>query len=161
MNPPRYAAPMRRASVPALCLACLLTGGVFEDQADVERCIEGISHTLEELDPSLKNMASYLVHNYGHQSEVIVARYCTREGTPQERLALSELDFTLDHEAVFTLLDFFERRTGRLFFDIHSIAGVREAVTRRMQERLDWSDVERDQQVEALDLAIHRASHFD
>ena len=139
----------------------LLTGGVFEDQAEVETYIESLGRTLEELDPSLKNMASYLVHNYGHQSDVIVARYCTREGTPQERLALSELDFTLDHEAVFTLLDFFERRTGRLFFDIHSIAQVRECVTRRMEERLEWSNEERERQVEALDLAIHRASHFE
>jgi len=139
----------------------LLTGGVFKDQADVERYIETITHTLEGLDPSLKDRASYLVHNYGHQTDVIVARYCSRKGTPQERLALSELDFTLDHEAVFTLLDFFERRTGRLYFDIRSIAEVRDAVTERMRERLEWSDEQRDEQIRQLDRAIRRASQFE
>ena len=138
----------------------LLTGGVFEDQADVERYIEGLANTLQELDPGLRKMAPYLVHNYGHQSDVIIARYCTRQGTPQERMALSELDFTLDHEAVYTLLDFFERRTGRLYFDIHSIADVRDAVTDRMQERLGWDDEERARQVEELHLAVERASYF-
>ncbi|MDX1679347.1 MAG: glycerol-3-phosphate dehydrogenase/oxidase [Akkermansiaceae bacterium] len=137
-----------------------LTGGAFENQAEVERYTEATARTLEELDPSLKARAGYLVHNYGQQTDAIVAGYSSQEGRPEQRLALSELDFTLSHEAVFTLLDFFERRTGRLYFDIHSIAGVRDAVTRRMQEQLNWSDEQTRAQVEQLDQAIHRASHF-
>ncbi|MEM9326314.1 MAG: glycerol-3-phosphate dehydrogenase/oxidase [Bacteroidota bacterium] len=139
----------------------ILVGGVFSSQKDVRRYTQSIEEKLERLDPSLKSKAEYLVSNYGRQTGEILAQYKSVQGSAEERLALCELEFTLENESVFTLLDFFERRTGRLYFDIPSIEKVRDAVCQRMKAFFSWSDEELQQNVDYLDRAIRLASHFE
>ena len=55
-------------------------------------------------------------------------------------LALSELDYCLDHEMIQRVDDFLIRRTGRLYFDIHSISKIKEDVLSTMADRLDWDE---------------------
>ena len=139
----------------------VLVGGVFSSQKDVIRYTKSVAKKLESLDPSLKAKAEYLVSNYGRQTGEILAQYPAKAGSPEERLALCELEFTLENESAFTLLDFFERRTGRLYFDINSIAKVREVVCARMKEYFNWSEEELSQNVHYLDRAVRLASHFE
>ena len=68
------------------------------------------------LEPSL---ATYLVHNYGRQTDEIIKQLKTRSEKDRDTaLVLAELDFALRNEMVITPSDFFIRRTGMLYFNI-------------------------------------------
>lgn len=98
-----------------------LTGNGFENFTDVQAYISLIyaqnkGNELSEYD------AWYLVTNYGKQTELILEYFESRtESDFKTRLILSELQFCIGYEMVITPMDFFIRRTGRLYFDIDSI----------------------------------------
>ncbi len=70
-----------------------------------------------------------LVTRYGKQTETILKTYETLKDTDtDERLIKAELHFCIDFEMVQNPMDFFIRRTGRLYFDIDSIRTLMEPV---------------------------------
>lgn len=140
----------------------VLNGGEFADGKAVEKYKKLIAEKLAPYDlPS--NTANYLVSNYGKQVgnllEWILARF---EEVKDIELAviLGELDFTLTHEMVHTPLDFFSRRTGRLYFDIESVRKHMEAVLEVFQVGFSWSDEKLAEERKALEMAVYEASHF-
>ncbi len=109
-----------------------LCGNDFKKFKEVKKYIRQIQTRLDP-DGFEKYDAWYLVTNYGKQTEEILSRYKKRkEKKVHERLILSELEFTVAHEMVQSPLDFFVRRTGRLYFDIHSVREHMESVIREL-----------------------------
>lgn len=136
-----------------------LTGGVFKNAIEVDSYTEEVAEKLSKFD--LSEMADYLVSNYGKQTDLILEDFTKRkEKDPQVRLGLAELDFTLKYEAVYSLLDFFERRTGRLYFDIGSINLLRKPVIKQMEDFFGWDKKRIKQEEEWLDRALKLASVF-
>ena len=73
--------------------------------------------------------AWYLVTNYGKQTETILQYYSKqKEDDHVLGMAKAELKFTIENEMVQTPMDFFIRRTGRLYFDIDSIRNLMEPI---------------------------------
>ncbi|MEM6771661.1 MAG: glycerol-3-phosphate dehydrogenase C-terminal domain-containing protein, partial [Bacteroidota bacterium] len=73
--------------------------------------------------------AAYLVSNYGKQSPDIIAAATQRsEGTDVGRLAAAEAAWCIEHESALYPIDWIERRSGRLYFDMPSIEPVLEEV---------------------------------
>ena len=73
--------------------------------------------------------AWYLVTNYGKQTETILQYYAKqKEDDHVVGMAKAELKFTIENEMVQTPMDFFIRRTGRLYFDIDSIRKLMEPI---------------------------------
>jgi glycerol-3-phosphate dehydrogenase len=73
--------------------------------------------------------AGYLVSNYGKQTHAILSVMKDFEGSePEEALIRSELKFCVEKEMVMGLLDFFDRRTGRLSFHIASVDRYKEVI---------------------------------
>jgi len=56
-----------------------------------------------------------------------------------ETITMAELVFTIVNESVRTLMDFYERRTGRLYFEIASIIPTLDSVTALASRRLKWN----------------------
>ncbi|MFT5953605.1 MAG: glycerol-3-phosphate dehydrogenase [Cyclobacteriaceae bacterium] len=138
----------------------ILCGGVFDSAIDVDSYIENLSERLKP--EQLSDMANYLVSNYGRQSEDILKLLAEEKNPdPQVRLGMAELTFTLQMEAVFTLLDFFERRTGRLYFNIGSLVFLRVPVLTHMTAFFGWDSVRVQHETAALNHAIQRASNFN
>lgn len=103
----------------------------------------------------------YLVTNYGRQAANIMTALPNYKSEDQEvNIALSELDFCLEHEMVQRAEDFFIRRTGRLYFDILSIEKIKEAVIARLAESLEWSADRLKKEREIMDALIHDATHY-
>lgn len=70
-----------------------------------------------------------LVTRYGKQTETILKTYKSVKDTDQYvRMAKAELRFCIDYEMVQNPMDFFIRRTGRLYFDIDSVRKLMEPV---------------------------------
>lgn len=88
-----------------------------------------------------KHDAWFLVTNYGKQTEKILELYATIvEADPYVRLAKAEVAFGIDYEMVQTPMDFFIRRTGRLYFDIESIRTLMEPVLKEFQNKFGVSN---------------------
>ncbi|HZJ19092.1 MAG TPA: glycerol-3-phosphate dehydrogenase/oxidase, partial [Pricia sp.] len=70
-----------------------------------------------------------LVTRYGKQTETILKTYKSVKDTDQYvRMAKAELRFCIAYEMVQNPMDFFIRRTGRLYFDIDSVRKLMEPV---------------------------------
>jgi glycerol-3-phosphate dehydrogenase len=104
-----------------------LTGGPFDNGDQVDSYTEQIKSQLATYAIDSK-WAYYLVHNYGKQTEEILRLLPENQWSGSEGLVRAELAFTLEHELVVTPMDFFNRRTGRLYFDLPSIPPVVDIV---------------------------------
>jgi glycerol kinase len=83
--------------------------------------------------------AWYLTTTYGKEAEVILNKMKDFSDASEIALARAEAWFGVNFEMVNSLEDFFVRRTGRLYFDIKSIAIVRKAVVADLQNYLNWT----------------------
>ncbi len=140
----------------------VLNGGEFADGKSVEKYKKYIAERLSPYGLS-DYTADYLVSNYGKQVGDIIEMILVRFGKIDDiELAaiLGELDFTLQHEMVHTPLDFFSRRTGRLYFDIESVRTYMEPVLEVFQAGFSWSEEKKAQERELLQTAVDEASHF-
>ncbi len=144
---------------PCITHQIVLAGGPFDGSKEVDRYTETIERQLDT--SGLGHLANYLVSNYGKQTDEIIALFQNREEEDAEvRLGLSELSFALQHESTFTLLDFFERRTGRLYFNIRSIEKLKEHVGKEMAAYHHWDSGKKEKEFKALEAALKRSSHF-
>ncbi|MTI20438.1 glycerol-3-phosphate dehydrogenase/oxidase [Fulvivirga sp. RKSG066] len=139
----------------------VLGGGVFKNGKEVELYTAEILGRLSELELD-DYYAAYLVSNYGRQTDEILRELKNQPHDNNElALILAELDFTIKNESVQTAVDFFERRTGRLFFHIQSVDEFKEAVLKAMQERFAWSDTRLENERLYLNSELDRARNFN
>lgn len=138
----------------------LLAGAGFKNGHEVKNYESYVRGRVVELglDPYY---AEYLVGNYGNQTEDIFNIFKSRDDQdPEIRLALSELEFTVREEAVHSLMDFFERRTGRLYFNINTIPKLIEPVFDYLSDAFKWSAERRTQEQAWLEHSLKVASKF-
>jgi glycerol-3-phosphate dehydrogenase len=137
-----------------------ICGGPFSSAIEVDAYIYEIAQSLEKY--NLQNMANYLVSNYGKQTEEILKIMEKREEKDYStRLGMAELIFSINQESTHTLLDYFERRTGRLYFDIQSINQLKDPVVRHMAQVFHWDKERLKSEIERLERAVRLASEFD
>ena len=105
--------------------------------------------------------ADYLVANYGKQSNQIVEQMAIEsKHSPEAALLVAELTFTMENEMVNTAMDFFNRRTGRLYFNLPSILPNLSLVLDCMTETLGWDTKRRKEEESAVKAAITWISEF-
>ncbi|MBT8319405.1 MAG: glycerol-3-phosphate dehydrogenase/oxidase [Gramella sp.] len=105
-----------------------LCGSDFKKYKEVKKYIAEVYKRISN-DGFKEYDAWFLVTNYGKQTEDILEIYNTLEEKNKSiRLVLAELHFGIDFEMVQNPMDFFIRRTGRLYFDIESVRTMMEPV---------------------------------
>jgi glycerol-3-phosphate dehydrogenase len=137
----------------------ILSGGVFKNAKEVDQFTIELSAKLAKHE--LSHFAEFLVSNYGRQTDVILDHMQSiSENDPEICMSLAELKFCLENEAVHSLLDFFDRRTGRLYFYIQSIEKIKQPALNYLSQHLGWSKKREKQEIDDLDRAIKLASRF-
>ncbi len=137
-----------------------LTGGIFADVEAVNAYRKDLSARISAL--GLTNYhAAYLVANYGKQSEDILVKMQEFQDEPSIALARAEAWYTIAHELVLTPLDFFVRRTGRLYFDLPSIQPVKTIILNDFRNYFQWDEASFQSAKEALEQAILEVSTFE
>jgi glycerol-3-phosphate dehydrogenase len=112
-------------------------------------------------DGFLEYDAWFLVTNYGKQTETILDYYSkVVEEDKQVRLAKAELAFGIDFEMVQNPMDFFIRRTGRLYFDIDSIRTLMNPILDEFQNRFGVSDTKVEEWKKTLKFELKEHSDF-
>ncbi len=137
-----------------------LSGGFFEDAAAVEQYVAQIEKRIRSYGLNAYR-AQYLVSNYGKQTELILDKFQSLNDEAEIALIRAEAWFTVFYESASTLLDFFNRRSGRLFFDLPSIRETKDAVLNDMTDYLEWDATRRELEEQQLDQAILQASVFE
>jgi len=138
-----------------------LTGGPFKDFAAVLAYEKEITVQLEEASLAT-DRAAYLVSNYGKQSPAIIHAATKRsEGTDVARLACAEAAWCIENELTLYPIDWVERRSGRLYFDMPSIAPVLEEVLAVFAEAYSYSEADLAAERAKVEASIKWVSEFD
>jgi len=117
----------------------MLGGGTFKNDKEVKEYRQDVSQRL--LQYGLAHYAYYLVHTYGRQTDTILEHFSTlREEQADIRLALTELWFTVTYEMVQTPLDFFNRRTGMLYFNLPRLIRLQEPILEALEVIFNWDE---------------------
>ncbi len=138
-----------------------LAGNVdFKKFKHVKKYITEI-HERIKVDGFTRHDAWFLVTNYGKQTELILDTYATLKDTDiYERMAKAELRFGIDYEMVQNPMDFFIRRTGRLYFDIDSIRSLMEPVLAEFNVAYGADEAQLLAWREELNAALEEHSNF-
>ncbi|MEM1217513.1 MAG: glycerol-3-phosphate dehydrogenase/oxidase [Bacteroidota bacterium] len=139
----------------------VLTGGPFEDQKAVFEFEDQVAEALSSRGLGY-DQARYLVSNYGKQAIELLPSIDQHLANhkPEEAMALAEWEHCVRHELCFTLLDFFNRRTGRLYFDLPSIDPCRRVIVQAFSNHFNWSSERQQAEELTLDQAIQDCSEF-
>lgn len=106
-------------------------------------------------------LGDYLVSNYGRQTDQIlefIGQFDSTNG--EENLIRSELKYGIDQESVMNSIDFFDRRTGRLYFDIESVMKYKEIVIQDLASNFGWSEIQEKEEGLLLDQKIFDVTHL-
>ena len=137
-----------------------LCGNDFKKFKHVKKYIAQIEEQLQA-DGFAKYDAWYLVTTYGKQTESILDLYVKIKGDkPKERMIRAEVQFTIAHEMALNPLDFFIRRTGRLYFDIDSVRKYKASVFEEFQKAYNYSTEKMEVFSQELDTELKEHSDF-
>lgn len=137
-----------------------LADSSFSDIEDINRFTQGVTRQADNL--GLRGGAgAYLVHLYGQQAVEILENAAKRSNeNPEVNLVLAELSFAIERECVVHAEDFFVRRTGWLYFDIHRLVRMKELVLREMAALLGWSEERMASERSGIDRLMQQATVF-
>ncbi|MBS3739614.1 MAG: FAD-dependent oxidoreductase [Psychroflexus sp.] len=138
-----------------------LTSAPLKNLDDVKKYQKILTHKLENEGIDDDYQAWYLTSNYGRQADIILKKMnFFINPTPIERLVRAELWYTVHHEMVNGLSDFFVRRTGRLYFDIESVRQFRHVVEEDLIKYLKWDEAHCDRENQYLDMLMQDATTY-
>lgn len=138
-----------------------LTPDPLENSDAVGSYQKQLSKQLETLGITDPYQGWYLATTYGKQADAIIEKMSFFLNTnPYEQLIRSEIWFSVHHEMSNSLTDFFVRRTGRLYFDIHSVHKYRSIVAEDMIKYLGWDEARLLQENQNLDVLLQDASTY-
>ncbi|PKA98070.1 homodimeric glycerol 3-phosphate dehydrogenase (quinone) [Flavobacteriaceae bacterium MAR_2009_75] len=105
--------------------------------------------------------AWFLVTNYGKQTDKILESYNKlKDADKYVRLAKAELHFGIDYEMVINPMDFFIRRTGRLYFNIDSVRTLMEPILEEFKAIYKSDDTQISAWREILNAELDEHSNF-
>ena len=137
-----------------------LCGSDFKKFKHVKKYINEIYERIKG-DGFAKYNAWFLVTNYGIQTETILDYYAELKGEDKEvNLALAELRFGIEFEMVQNPMDFFIRRTGRLYFDIDGVRNLMDPVLAEFKKVYKVDDAQLASWKENLNTQIIEHSDF-
>ncbi len=138
-----------------------LTSEPLKDLKAVKEYQMSLEVKLKDLGIDDPYQAWYYTSNYGKQTDIILKKVSFFiNATPIERLIRAELWYTVHHEMVNGLSDFFVRRTGRLYFDIESVHQFRHIVEEDLIKYLKWDEARSLRENKYLDMLLADAKTY-
>lgn len=147
-----------RQAVACTTDAVQVIGGEFADYQEVEQFIDELMREYQGLFGS-RSDAEYLVHTYGRKAKKVAARAVGCENSDCS-LFMAEAAYTAEHEMVLSALDFFERRTGRVNFDVVSVQKHRMLLLNVLKDKLGWSEARHAEESRRVEEALERVTLF-
>jgi len=103
----------------------------------------------------------YLIQTYGSNVDRLFNIYQSKRSKAEQvkidPLVFAELTYAMEYELAYKPVDFFVRRTGALFFDIHCVHAHKGHVIDYMAEVLEWSEEQKNRYTSELEQLLHEA----
>jgi glycerol-3-phosphate dehydrogenase len=135
-----------------------LTNSAFRNIKAVKVYQSNVNKQIEKLGLN-KIHAAYLVHNYGRQTDEVLA-LVKNEKDPDTALGLAELNFSIHKEMVVTPMDFFLRRTGMLYFNIGRMEKLKSTILNAFKGYYGWTEEVVAANEKIVDVEIQKVKHF-
>ena len=104
-----------------------------------------------------------LVSRYGANVDKVLHFYTTGLSEAEEAgldpIVFAMLRYSMEYESAYKPIDFFIRRTGALFFDIHWVHAHKEKVIAYMSKTLVWSEDQTEEYRAELEGLLYEATH--
>ena len=100
---------------------------------------------------------AYLARKYGSNVDRLFryAKECTElEDEKLPPIIYAQLLYAIEEEMVVKPVDFFIRRTGALYFNIHWVEEWKDEIIEKMQSILSWTEEEKNRFIKEIDQAI-------
>jgi glycerol-3-phosphate dehydrogenase len=137
-----------------------LAGGHFKSSAEVAAYENKLSRKISDL--SLPDYyTEYLVSNYGADSEQIIEQMKNYDDPAETALARAELWYTIHHELVVHPMDFFDRRSGRLYFNLPSIHNILPSIMADFASYFNWDEEKTKQLTKEVEQILHESANFE
>ena len=106
--------------------------------------------------------AKMLVQKYGTNVDALFdqVKYLHEQGSTMPLALHAMLLYGIEAEMVYTPSDFFIRRTGLLYFDIDAVKRYKQQVIQVMQQRLHYTEPQKNMYIAHLEQAILDATSF-
>lgn len=133
----------------------------FESKKEVKAYQDKLESQLDYLGANKSYYAWYLISTYGRQAKKIIAIASDFENeNAKERLIRAELWYSIHHEMVNSLTDFFVRRTGSLYFNIENVRQYSALVLHDFIDYLGWDSKRVQEEKDLLEQLIQDATTF-
>lgn len=138
-----------------------LAGNTFTSTKQVKKFAQSVCEKLKPFGLS-ELTAHYLVENYGQQTDDIL-KYAGKPDPSEAEISLlkAELWYSIHHEMVCTLQDFFVRRTGLLYFDVHKILKWKEEIAKECKIYFSRDDSTNAKELIELDKLLQAIRNFE
>lgn len=138
-----------------------LCGNVdFKKFKHVQKYIKQVFERIEK-EGFVEHDAWFLVTNYGKQTEKILEYFKEQNETDNYvRMAKAELRFGIEYEMIQNPMDFFIRRTGRLYFDIDSVRKLMVPILEEFKKYFDINDAKITEWREIMQAELEDHSNF-
>lgn len=133
-----------------------ISGGDFGGSFKMRQFIKETVYQALSVGLSQKETAE-IVKMYGTNSKKVLS-YLKQNGTVLPDGLYARLMYAIHEEMAVKPVDFFIRRTGKLFFDISSVMGWKDEVVAVLSDTFGWSEEERETYAEELDQEILNAT---
>ena len=138
-----------------------LTSNALASTKDVKAYQKKLQIQLKKAGIKDDYFAGYLTSTYGKQADIIVKQMHSYKNKNNElRLIRAELWYGIHYEMVYSLADFFVRRTGRLYFNITSISASKKQILEDCIHYLNWDASRIKKEKEILNALIKDTTYF-
>lgn len=138
-----------------------LTTNAMTSSKEVKKYQKKLRLKLQEVGIENEYFAWYLTSHYGKQANDILEKMQSfTDENPGSRLIRAELWYGIHHEMINSLADFFVRRTGRLYFNISSVAKYESLIIKDCTQYLNWDAARITKEKETLSILVKDATHF-
>jgi glycerol-3-phosphate dehydrogenase len=140
--------------------AVKLTGADFNNWKSVRKYLMSVRHTLKPF--RLEQETEYLVHNYGRQTDQVISILKAKESLSDPAISLieSELQFCFENEMITSLADFFNRRTGMVYFNMARVERYKDHISVVLKNLLNWPEQKRLAELTTLNDFINKITSF-
>lgn len=153
-------APRRRETTKCYTQKIRLADGQLTNIKRVKRYAIGLKKTMIQSGLTPENV-NYLIENYGKQTDKILKKLDQFSDVDiQLKLLKCELHYAVEKEMTFSSVDFFMRRTGRLYFNIESVITYKDCILDELGLLLNWNSNERQKDQVKLEQALADAKNF-
>lgn len=138
-----------------------LSGSQFYNQQELESYAEKLTGYYHDIQLD-KGYILNLVYRYGSNTELVlqsISSYKQLENR-EDMAILGELKYTVEHEMVTSLVDFYDRRTSYLLFEPQKITSSLDLVSDELAKLLNWTPEKKQEEKRQLYYAISKTLSF-